>query len=248
MGRLDGKIAIITGAASGIGLATVRRFVAEGARVVAVDLPTSDIDEELGAQDAVHIIKIDVTTPEAPETIVQAAVERFRGIDILFNNAGAAPTAPLEDTDVELLRRIMALNVEAILRLTQRAVPEMRKRGGGRIINTGSITSFYAVPDCAAYAISKHAVASLTKSMCIEYGADNITANYICPGAIVTGMTREVVEENTEFRDFWARKSVFGRWGEPDDIAGPVVFLASDDARFVTGHGLVIDGGATQNL
>lgn len=248
MGSLDGKVAIVTGAASGIGRAAARRLMAEGARVVVVDLPASRLEAEFSGEDRTIPVLADVTDGDAPARIVGAAVKAWDGVDILFNNAGAAPTAPLDDTDTGLLRQIMALNVEAMLRLTQAAVPEMRKRGGGRIINTGSITSHYAVPDCAAYGMSKHAVAALTKSMCIEYGADNITANYVCPGAIVTGITREAFDENPDFRQFWETKAPLGRLGEPDDIAGVVAFLASDDARFITGHGLVVDGGASEKL
>lgn len=248
MGALNGKVAIITGAASGIGLAAAHRLLAEGASVVAVDLPASDLEQNFASVSSAVTVLADVTGDDAPDRIVARAVEAWGGVDILFNNAGAAPTAPLKDTDTSLLRQIMELNVEAMLRLSQAAVPEMRKRGGGRIINTGSITSHFAVPDCAAYGISKHAVAALTKSMCIEYGADNITANYICPGAIVTGITRETFAENPAFRDFWEAKAPLGRLGQPDDIAGVVAFLASDDARFISGHGLVVDGGASQKL
>lgn len=240
MGVLSGKVAIVTGAGSGIGLATARRLAADGAWVLAA-ARTAGQPQENGNM---RVVAADVTDADAPERIVGAAVQAFGGVDILVNNAGIAPVATLDDSDAELLHKVMAVNVEAVLRLSQRAVVEMRKRGGGRIINIGSVTTFHAVPMCAAYGISKHAVASLTKSMCLEWGGDGITANYVCPGAIVTGITEAAYVQGGEFRAFWQEKALLKRWGQPDDIAAPIAFLASDDAAFITGHGLVVDGGA----
>jgi NAD(P)-dependent dehydrogenase (short-subunit alcohol dehydrogenase family) len=140
---------------------------------------------------------------------------------------------------------VHAVNLRAMFRLSRAALPLLRESGRGRIVNIASISALLANEGMGAYTSSKHAVAGFSKSLAVEVGRDGITVNYIVPGAIVTGITRAAVEADAGFRDFWIGKSAVGRWGQPGDIANAVLFLASRAADFITGHGLVVDGGAS---
>jgi NAD(P)-dependent dehydrogenase (short-subunit alcohol dehydrogenase family) len=147
----------------------------------------------------------------------------------------------------ELWRKVLAVNLDAVLRISQAAVALLRESTRGRIVNIGSVMSERAAPGMAAYTVSKHGVAGLSKVLALELGEFGITVNYIQPGAIVTGITRGVFDADPEFRDFWIAKSALGRLGQPEDIAAAIAFLASEDAAFITGHGLLVDGGALQS-
>lgn len=246
-GKLVGKVAIITGAASGIGRATAILFLQHGARVLAVDLPEQSLAEQFHDYDHACWLEVDVTATDAPQRIVDAAAEQFGGIDILVNNAGIAVGADFEATDDTTWQRVMDVNVNAVFRLSRAALPQIRQRGRGRIINVGSIMSDMAGPGLCAYGTSKHAVAGLSKAMAVDLGKYQITVNYLQPGAIVTGLS-EPFFEDPEFRSYWERKAPVGRLGQPEDVAAAALFLASDEADFVSGLGFKVDGGAMVNF
>lgn len=242
MGKLDGKVAIVTGAASGIGQAIARLYLAEGARVVVSDLPDQGLGNHFDGA-GVALLEADVTHDATPAALVAAARESFGGLDILVNNAGIALGKPFEDTTDEEFDRIMAVNVRAVFRLSRAAVPLLKTRGGGRIINLASIMSGTGGPLLAAYGCSKHAVAGLTKGMACDLGGYGITVNSLMPGSIWTGMSRPFMED-AGFRQYWETKAPMGRIGDPEDVAVAALFLATDEARFISGAGLAVDGGA----
>jgi NAD(P)-dependent dehydrogenase (short-subunit alcohol dehydrogenase family) len=245
--KLAGKSAIVTGAGSGIGRAITQLFVQHGARVLAVDLPGKDWTSQFAGVPRVQCLEQDVTVPEAPERIVSTAVSAFGGFDILVNNAGIAAGAPFEETPDELWERIMAINVTAVFRLSRAAVPVLKQRGRARIINLGSIMSDMAGPSLTAYGTSKHAVAGLTKGMAVDLGKYQITVNYLQPGSILTAMSEPFMADPA-FRQYWENKAPIGRLGTPEDVAAAALFLASDEAQFVSGAGLSVDGGALVNF
>lgn len=248
MDRLKGKIAIVTGAASGIGAASARLFVEEGAQVLAVDRPGSEIATAHVGNAGIVPLGVDVTTDTAPREIVTAAVTQFGAIDILFNNAGVSGRAFVEEMTDEFWDRVNGVNLRAMFRLCREAIPELRKRaletGRARIINTASVMAFDTDFGLAAYAASKAGVGGLTRTLALELGKFNITANYICPGAIYSGMTRTNFDK-PEIRAVWEKKAALRRLGQPLDIARGALMLASEDADFITGHELVVDGGLT---
>lgn len=247
MARFDGVRCLVTGAADGIGRATARRLLDEGARVLACD-----IDEAVGHElpDADTLV-VDVAAGDAPARLMAAVEEHLGGLDVLINNAGVADGAAIEDLTDALWRRVQAVNVESVLRISRAAMPLLRSAAAAgrpvRIVNVGSVMSERAAPGMAAYTASKHAVAGLSKVLALELGPLGITVNYVQPGAIVTGITRPVFDADPAFREFWTGKSALGRLGQPEDVAAAIAFLASTDAAFVTGHGLVVDGGAMQS-
>jgi NAD(P)-dependent dehydrogenase (short-subunit alcohol dehydrogenase family) len=246
--RLKGKIAIVTGAASGIGAASARLFVEEGAQVLAVDRPGSEIATAHAGNAEIVPLGVDVTTDTAPREIVMAAMAQFGAIDILFNNAGVSGRAFVEEMTDEFWDRVNGVNLRAMFRLCREAIPELRKRaletGRARIVNTASVMAFDTDFGLAAYAASKAGVGGLTRTLALELGKFNITANYICPGAIYSGMTRTNFDK-PEIRAVWEKKAALRRLGQPLDIARGALMLASQDADFITGHELVVDGGLT---
>jgi 3-oxoacyl-[acyl-carrier protein] reductase len=248
MDRLKGKIAIVTGAASGIGAASAKLFASEGAQVLAVDRPESAIASAHAGNAAVVPLAIDIATDSAPREIVTAARAQFGAIDILFNNAGVSGRAFVEEMTDEFWDRVNGVNLRAMFRLCREAIPELRKRaletGRARIINTASVMAFDTDFGLAAYAASKAAVGGLTRTLALELGKFNITANYICPGAIYSGMTQTNFDK-PEIRAVWEKKAALRRLGQPLDIARGALMLASEDADFITGHELVVDGGLT---
>ena len=248
LNRLVNKVAIITGAASGIGHATARLFADEGALVIAVDRPASAIATAHAGQSRIVALAHDVTAADAPEAIVAAALREGGGLDILFNNAGVAANALAESTSDEQWDNTFAVNARAVFRLCRAAIPALRERavstGRGRIINTASVMAERTDIGLAAYAASKHAVAGLSKTLALELGKYGITVNYLLPGAIHTGMTAASFEDEA-VRAIWAKKAALRRLGQPIDMARAVLLLASDEADFITGHGLVADGGLT---
>lgn len=242
--RLANKVAIVTGAASGIGEATARLFAAEGASVLAVDRPGSAIAQVHAGSAAIVALAQDVSLDGAADAIIGAALQHFGGLDILMNNAGVASNALAEQTTDADWDRTLAVNVSAVFKLCRRAIPELRRRGGGRIINVASVMAQRTDYGLAAYCASKAGVAGLTQTLALELGRYGITANWLLPGAIQTGMTRDSFA-NPDIAAVWAKKAALKRLGQPQDLARAALFLASDDSAFVTGHGLVVDGGLT---
>ena len=238
--RHSGRCALVTGAADGIGQATARRLLAEGARVLAVDRNPDGLSQFSDS------LVADVT--QSPTELVAQVIERFGSLDYLINNAGVASGAPVESLTDELWAQVMGVNVDAVFRLTRAAIPYLKQSSRGRIVNIGSVRSQFADVGAAAYTASKHAVAGLTKTLAVELGEFGVTANYIQPGAIMTGITRQVFEQRAEFKDYWVKKSALKRLGTPDDVAGAIGFLLSEDASFISGHGLTVDGGAMASL
>ncbi len=240
-GRLDGRRAIVTGGASGIGKAAAELFAREGAEVLSVDLP----GKGLAAGERIHSLEIDIADDDAPDWVVSAAVKSFGGIDILFNNAGVSGRWKIEEITDAQWDRTFAVNVRAPFRMVRAAVPELKKSPAGRIINTASVMAESADLGLAAYCGSKAGVAGLTRVLALELGKHGVTANYIMPGAIRTGMTSPLWDERPDIAEIWAKKSPLRRLGTPEDMARVALFLASDDGGFVTGHGLCADGGLT---
>ncbi|MEZ5559001.1 MAG: SDR family NAD(P)-dependent oxidoreductase [Pseudomonadales bacterium] len=243
MNRFDGVRCIVTGAADGIGRATALRLRAEGARILACDLNGAGL-EDLGAA---AVLTLDVTAADAPDVLMASARSELGGLDVLVNNAGISAGAPIEQLSDALWRQVLDVNLDAVFRISRAAIALLRASRRGRIVNIGSVMSVRSAPAMGAYTVSKHGVAGLTKTLALELGAYGITANYIQPGAIVTGITRDLFAADEAFRNFWIEKAAVKRLGQPEDIAAAIAFLASEDAAFVTGHGLLVDGGALQS-
>ena len=244
MNRLKDRVAIVTGAASGIGRASAELFASEGARVLAVDLPGSDLSYD--SADIVGLA-VDVTEAGAPEAIVATADEAFGRLDILFNNAGVAASAPAAEMSDEAWDRVQAVNLRAVFRLSRAAIPRLLASPAGRIINTASVMAQGTDYGLAAYSASKAGVVGLTRTLALELGRSGVTANCLLPGAILSGMTQASFAR-PEVADVWARKSALKRLGAPLDIARVALFLASDDSAFVTGQAIAVDGGLTLRI
>ena len=247
--RLEGKIAVVTGAADGIGRAITTRFLAEGAKVVAADLSLDKLRASHGPETPhLRLAAVDVTAADAPARLIDDTVEHFGGLDILVNNAGVVCFEPLQEMRDDNWQQTLNVNLTATFMLCRRAIAPLKQRGGGRIINISSINAIRTGAGLGAYAASKHGVIGLTQTLAVELGPHQITANYVCPGAILTSMTRPLIESSPEVRTAVENFSPLGRMGRPEEVANGVLFLASDEASFVSGHGLVIDGGFVGRL
>ena len=246
-GQLDGRAAIVTGAASGIGAAIAGAFAAEGAHVLAVDLPEAGLEETVADHPSITVPAQDVAVEGAAERIVAAAIDAFGKLEILVNNAGICPVAPATETDNAMWDKVLSVNLDAVFGLCRAAIPVLKAAGWGRILNMGSIMSSFGDTGFSAYAASKHGVAGLTRSLATELGGDNITVNMIQPGAILTGITRPSFAAMPEMATLWETKAAVGRLGVPEDVAPLAVFLASEGAAFITGQGILVDGGAMQH-
>jgi 3-oxoacyl-[acyl-carrier protein] reductase len=245
--RLVGKRAIVTGAASGIGLATAKLFIAEGAHVLGVDMPGQRLDDALASTGAVAL-GVSVTDDDAPQKILDAAMAHMGGVDIIFNNAGVVHNCLMERMSDEEWDGVLDVNVRSIFRITRALVPQLKQSGAGRIINTASVMAEATGMGMAAYSASKAAVLGLTMNMAVELGKFGVTANAILPGAIWTGMTAGMWEERPDVAEAWAKKTTLRRLGQPEDIARVALFLASEDGGYMTGQGLTVDGGLTAKL
>jgi NAD(P)-dependent dehydrogenase (short-subunit alcohol dehydrogenase family) len=243
MSKLRGKRAIVTGAGNGIGHSIAATFLENGASVLAVDCSAQDLESRFKASEAVTTLVADVTAANAPRQIVEAAVEGLGGIDILVNNAGIVVAGQFETLTDEQFDTIMAVNVRAMFRLSRDAVEHLKESGKGRIINLGSIMSDLAGPALSIYGTSKHAVAGLTKGMAVDLGPYGITVNYLQPGSIVTRMSEPFMDD-PDFKKYWEEKAPIGRLGQPEEVAAAALFLASEEAQFVSGVGFNVDGGA----
>jgi NAD(P)-dependent dehydrogenase (short-subunit alcohol dehydrogenase family) len=243
--RLTGKVAVITGAGGGIGLATARRFAAEGAKVVC-----ADVNAEAGAKAAAEVgglfVEVDVTSEEQVRALFQTAVDAYGGLDIAFNNAGISP--PEDDsiltTDLDAWQRVQQVNLTSVYLCCKYAITHMRATGGGSIINTAS---FVAVLGSAtsqiSYTASKGGVLAMSRELGVQFAREGIRVNALCPGPVNTPLLQELFAKDPERA---ARRMVhipMGRFGEADEIAGAVTFLASDDASFITASTFLVDGG-----
>jgi 3-oxoacyl-[acyl-carrier protein] reductase len=242
--RLDGRTTIITGAASGIGKASAQLFASEGANVLAVDRPGTPLEEVHAEHSRISVLEQDVTDDDAPGNIVDTAIERYGRLDILFNNAGISHRAIVGEQTEKDWNLILSVNLTAQFRLATEAVPHLKESPAGRIVNTASVMARMTDYGLAAYSASKAGVAGMTRALALDLGKFGITANYIEPGAIQTGMTQAAFQDD-DIAAIWAKKAALRRLGEPIDIARAALFLASDDAGFVSGHGLTVDGGLT---
>jgi len=246
-GKLHGKVAIVTGAASGIGESIATLYLSEGASVVVSDLPDHGLTKNFSNHPQVRAVEIDITANDAPQRIIETATREFGGLDVLVNNAGIALGKQFEDTTDEEFDRIMNINVRSVFRMTRTAVPHLRARGGGSVINLASIMSSTGGPLLSAYAASKHAVLGLSRGMAVDLGKYGIRVNALQPGSIWTGMSRPFFDD-PNFRKYWETKAPLGRIGDPIDVAVVALFLASDEAKFVSGAGIAIDGAAGVNF
>ena len=242
--RLDGRAAIITGAASGIGEASAQLFASEGANVLAIDRPETPLAELYAEHSRISVLEHDVTDDDAPGNIVSTAIERYGRLDILFNNAGISRRAIVGEQTEEDWNLTLSVNLTAQFRLATAAVPHLKESPAGRIVNTASVMARMTDYGLAAYSASKAGVAGMTRALALDLGKFGITANFIEPGAIQTGMTQAAFQDD-DIAAVWAKKAALRRLGEPIDIARAALFLASDDAGFVSGHGLTVDGGLT---
>jgi 3-oxoacyl-[acyl-carrier protein] reductase len=244
--RLAHKVAVVTGGGSGFGAAICRRFVAEGARVVLVDC-RSDVGEPIARElgDAAIFHRADVAQDADARAMIDTAVSRFGRLDVLVNNAGA-PQGPqsLVETNEEEWDRLFAVNAKAIFLAARHAVPIMKRQGGGVILNTVSVAAIRPRPNLLAYNSSKGAALIATKSMAIELAPDRIRVNAVCPGPADTPMLAAFVGGDSDaHRAGFLSTIPLGRLCAPDDIANAMVYLASDEAAFVTGVVLEVDGG-----
>jgi len=246
--RLNGKVAIITGAAQGQGKATALRFAREGARVVCFDLQALDKIQEtvnelkkLGSDGIA--IRGDVTKLSDIDTCVSSTLAKFGRIDILVNCAGIMILKPFLEQTQEDFQRVMDVNIKGTFLFTQKVMPLMLNQGKGKIIIYASIDSFVAEENASPYIASKGALKSLTNALAVEFASKGININAVAPGQIDTAMLRQATDGHPEVTELLVRNTPAKRIGMPEDTVGAVVFLASDDADFVNGTTLVVDGG-----
>lgn len=245
MGLLDGKVAVITGAGSGMGRAMSLRFAKEGAKVVALDYAGDTAEEtaKMVADEGGTAIglKGDISKSDDIDAAIKTAVDTYGGVDILCNNAGILDMNGINEAiDWDYWDRVQSINTKAMAMFTQKIVPVMEKRGGGAIVNTASVAGLVAQAGGLSYTVSKHGAVGITRHTAMDLGDKNIRVNAICPGAIVTGMTKDFKEDPA-----FVATAAIKRWGVADEIAKAALFLASDLASYVTGVTLPVDGGWT---
>ena len=244
--RLQGKVAIITGAANGMGAAEARLFAKEGAKVVATDLNEEKLNEVVAnvkaAGGEITGIKQNVASEEEWKAVVAKTVELYGKVDVLVNNAGVAMSKNFATMEMDEWNWVMDINLNGCVLGMKYAIPEMQKVGGGSVINISSIGGIVGMAGSSPYTAAKGALRSLSKSAAVEYGKDKIRVNSVHPGIIVTPMTAPSMEDAMPYYKMHTQLPYFG---DPEDVAHGVVFLASDESRFMTGAELVIDGGWT---
>ncbi len=248
-GRIEGKVAVVTGGCSGIGLATVERFVEEGARVV-----IGDIDDErghavvgqLGGTDLATYVHVDVTSKDEVDTLFATAKDAYGSVDIAFNNAGISPPDDdsILDTELDAWRRVQEVNLTSVYLCSKAALTHMVAQGSGSIINTASFVAVMgAATSQISYSASKGGVLSMTRELGVQFAREGIRVNALCPGPVNTPLLQELFAKDAERA---ARRLVhvpMGRFGEPREMANAVLFLASDESSFITASTFLVDGG-----
>ena len=249
MADLTGKVALVTGAASGIGAASALAFAEAGARVAACDRDlggaegTAKLIREAGGEACA--VAVDVTDAGQVEAMVQTVVATFGRLDCAHNNAGVTgASAPTADYDRSQWDLVLAVNLTGVFLCLQQELAAMLRSGGGSIVNTASFSGLVAVPRIPAYVASKHGVIGLTKAAAVEYGRKGIRVNAVCPGSTRTPMVEGFSGGDAAVQEAMAAASPMRRLAEPEEIARTVVWLCSDEASFVNGHALAVDGGA----
>jgi NAD(P)-dependent dehydrogenase (short-subunit alcohol dehydrogenase family) len=246
-GRIQDRVAVITGGCSGIGLATVRRFVEEGAKVV-----VGDVNDEAGAAlveelgEVATYVHVDVTSKDEVDALFQAAKDTYGSVDIAFNNAGISPPEDdsILDTDLEAWRKVQEVNLTSVYLCCKAALPYMLEQKRGSIINTASFVAVMgAATSQISYSASKGGVLSMTRELGVQFAREGVRVNALCPGPVNTPLLQELFAKDPERA---ARRLVhvpMGRFGEPDEMAAAVLFLASDDSSFMTANTFLVDGG-----
>ena len=253
MGRLDDKVAVITGAGRGIGLAGAAAFAREGAKVV-----IAEIDEDLGGRAEAALRKLgaeatfvqtDCSDPVAVKSLMAKARRLYGGLHVLYNNASiflSGDDGPVTELAEETWERVLRTNLGSVFLCSKYAIPSIIASGGGSVINTGSSASVMGIPGCDAYTATKGATVSMTRSMAVEYGPQRVRVNCICPAGIETEMVKSSSLDNPGFdADFFFSRAPLGRLGAPEEIANLAVFLASDESSYLNGAIVRADGGIT---
>ena len=245
-GRLQGKVALVTGAGSGIGRASAERFAAEGARVAVVDLKgAEDVAATIEAAGGEAIaLGTDVADEDAVAAMAAAAIERFGRVDVLMNNAGILDDyLPAADMPTAVWDRVLGVNLNAQFFTSRALLPQMVERGAGAIVNVASTAALNGGNGGAAYTASKHAVIGFTRQLCFDYARKGVRCNVLCPGAVETGMTKEIFASPDAAVMEAVESAPIGRWAQPEELAAAALFLASDEASFVNGAVYLVDGG-----
>jgi len=243
--RLKDKTAIITGGGTGIGLATAHAFYQEGAKIILFGRRKEKLEkavEKLGG--SAIIVQGDMTNNNDLDQLINETLHNFKKIDILVNNAGLFNGSPLHEISDSQWDEIMDINIRSVFQLTRRVLPAMLSQKYGNIIHISSILGLIAVPQVAAYNVSKGALNQFSRSIAVEYGSSGIRSNSICPGLIATDMTADLMQDADLMKE-WSKEYPIGRFGKPEDVANACLYLASDESSFVTGITLPVDGGFT---
>ena len=243
--RLKDKTAIITGGGTGIGLATACAFCQEGAKVILFGRRKEKLEKAVGklGRSAI-IVQGDMTNNNDLDKLINETLHNFKKIDILVNNAGLFNGSPLHEISDSQWDEIMDINIRSVFQLTRRVLPVMLSQKYGSIIHISSILGLIAVPQVAAYNVSKGALNQFSRSIAVEYGSSGIRSNSICPGLIATDMTADLMKDADLMKE-WSKEYPIGRFGKPEDVANACLYLASDESSFVTGITLPVDGGFT---
>jgi NAD(P)-dependent dehydrogenase (short-subunit alcohol dehydrogenase family) len=248
-GRIEGKVAVVTGGCSGIGLATVRRFVQEGAKVVIGDLNANrgeEVVKEMGGSDVATFVEVDVTDKDQVDTLFRTAKETYGSVDIAFNNAGISPPEDdsILDTDLDAWELVQRVNLTSVYLCCKAAIPYMLDQKSGSIINTASFVAVMgAATSQISYSASKGGVLSMSRELGVQFAREGVRVNALCPGPVNTPLLQELFAKDTERA---ARRLVhvpMGRFGEPEEMANAVLFLASDESSFITASTFLVDGG-----